>query len=74
MTALVAARSGTPPRILPDDSLPGRMLHVLFGYVDQPSGMQVAVYICVLAGIFLATRDRVAPRLRQNLMRGHSAG
>ena len=48
-------------RILPDDSIAGRMLHVLFGYVDQPSGMQVAVYLAALAGIFLATRA-AAPR------------
>jgi high-affinity iron transporter len=43
-------------RILPDDSLFGRVLHVLFGYVDQPSGMQVLVYVLALGGIFLATR------------------
>ena len=60
--------------ILPDDSLPGRVLHVLFGYVDQPSGMQALVYACVLAGIFLATRTASGPRLRQNLDAGHSAG
>jgi high-affinity iron transporter len=60
--------------ILPDDSLPGRVLHVLFGYVDQPSGMQALVYVCVLAGIFLATRTASGPRLRQNLDAGHSAG
>lgn len=42
--------------ILRDDSLFGRVLHVLFGYVDQPSGMQVMVYLAALAGIFVATR------------------
>ncbi|MCW2283897.1 high-affinity iron transporter [Rhodoblastus acidophilus] len=42
--------------LLPDDSMIGRVLHVLFGYVDQPSGMQVAVYLVALIGIFLATR------------------
>jgi high-affinity iron transporter len=42
--------------ILPDDSLFGRVLHTLFGYVDQPSGMQVLVYGATLAGIFVATR------------------
>jgi high-affinity iron transporter len=41
--------------ILRDDSLAGRVLHTLFGYVDQPSGMQVLVYLAVLGGIFLAT-------------------
>ncbi|MCW2274392.1 iron permease [Rhodoblastus acidophilus] len=42
--------------LLPDDGILGRVLHVLFGYVDQPSGMQVAVYLVALASIFLATR------------------
>jgi high-affinity iron transporter len=42
--------------VLPDDSLPGRVLHTLFGYVDQPSGMQLAVYLSVLIGIFVATK------------------
>jgi high-affinity iron transporter len=42
--------------VLPDDSLPGRVLHTLFGYVDQPSGMQLAVYLSVLTVIFVATR------------------
>ncbi len=42
--------------VLPDDSLLGRVLHTLFGYVDQPSGMQLAVYLSVLAVIFVATK------------------
>jgi high-affinity iron transporter len=74
---LVTALSATiwdTSSLLPDDSLPGRVLHVLFGYVDQPSGMQALVYICVLAGIFFATRTASAPQLRQNLDAGHSAG
>jgi high-affinity iron transporter len=50
--------------ILPDDSIFGRMLHVLFGYVDRPSGLQVAVYLATLAGIFLATRA-AAPKHAQ---------
>lgn len=42
--------------VLPDDSLPGRVLHTLFGYVDQPSGMQLAVYLSALIVIFVATK------------------
>ncbi len=42
--------------VLPDDSLPGRVLHTLFGYVDQPSGMQLTVYLSVLIAIFAATK------------------
>jgi len=74
---LVTALSGTiwdTSSLIADDSLPGRVLHVLFGYVDQPSGMQALVYICVLAGIFFATRTASGPHLRQNLDAGHSAG
>jgi high-affinity iron transporter len=41
---------------LPDDSLLGRSLHTLFGYTDQPSGMQLIVYIGVLVTIFALTR------------------
>jgi high-affinity iron transporter len=73
VTALSATIWDTSP-LLPDDSLPGRVLHVLFGYVDQPSGMQALVYICVLAGIFFATRSASGPRIRQKLDAGHSAG
>jgi high-affinity iron transporter len=47
--------------VLPDDSLPGRVLHTLFGYVDQPSGMQLAVYLSVLIVIFVATK-RASPK------------
>ncbi|MBB4197536.1 iron permease [Rhodoblastus sphagnicola] len=50
--------------LLPDDSIFGRVLHVLFGYVDQPSGMQLAVYLVALSGIFLATRA-AAPKTPQ---------
>lgn len=42
--------------ILPDGSLPGRVLHTLIGYTDQPSAMQVAVYVATLLAIVLATR------------------
>jgi high-affinity iron transporter len=51
--------------ILPDDSIGGRVLHTLLGYVDQPSGLQLAAYLGVLAAIFVATRlaaPKPAPR------------
>lgn len=47
--------------VLPDTSLVGRVLHTLIGYVDQPTALQVVVYVATLAGIFLATR-LAAPR------------
>ncbi len=42
--------------ILPDSSLVGRILHTLIGYTDQPSAMQVLVYVVTLAVIVVATR------------------
>jgi len=54
-------------QILADDSVLGRVLHVLFGYVDRPSGMQVAVYLAALAGIFLATRAAAPKSAPPNL-------
>ncbi len=56
---LVTALSGTlwdTSAVLPDDSVPGRVLHTLFGYVDQPSGAQALIYFATLAAIFSATR------------------
>jgi high-affinity iron transporter len=55
----VTALSGTlwdSSGVLPDDSIPGRIAHTLFGYVDQPSGAQALVYFLTLAAIFAATR------------------
>lgn len=42
--------------ILSDTSLFGRVLHTLIGYSDQPSALQVVVYIATLVVIVLATR------------------
>lgn len=42
--------------ILSDSSLPGRVLHTLMGYADQPSQMQVLVYAVTLGAIVGLTR------------------
>lgn len=42
--------------ILRDSSLIGRVLHTLVGYTDEPSGMQVIVYVITLLVIFSLTR------------------
>ena len=48
--------------LLSDTSLAGRVLHTLVGYADQPSGLQVLVYVTTLAAILIATRlARSAP-------------
>jgi high-affinity iron transporter len=38
--------------ILPDDGILGRVLHTLLGYTDQPTQLQLLVYILTLATIF----------------------
>lgn len=42
--------------LLSDKSIFGRVLHTLIGYADQPSAMQVAVYLATLAAIIAATK------------------
>jgi high-affinity iron transporter len=48
-------------RVLSDTSLFGRVLHTLIGYSDQPSVLQVVVYLVTLATIF-ALSKAFAPR------------
>ncbi|WP_363350076.1 FTR1 family protein [Methylocystis echinoides] len=42
--------------LLSDKSIPGRVLHTLIGYADQPSQMQVVVYGLTIAAIVAATK------------------
>jgi high-affinity iron transporter len=42
--------------ILSDSSLFGRVLHTLIGYADQPSVLQVVVYVLTLAVIFTLSK------------------
>ena len=42
--------------ILSDKSIPGRVLHTLIGYADQPSQMQLVVYVLTIAAIMAATK------------------
>lgn len=39
--------------ILPDSGIVGRLLHVLLGYTDQPTQLQLVVYVLTLATIFV---------------------
>lgn len=41
--------------ILPQQSLPGTVLHVLVGYSDQPLGIQILAYLCTVVVIVLAS-------------------
>jgi high-affinity iron transporter len=42
--------------ILSDKSIPGRVLHTLIGYADQPSQLQVLVYVLTIGAIVAATK------------------
>jgi high-affinity iron transporter len=42
--------------ILSDKSIPGRVLHTLIGYADQPSIMQAIVYAATIVAIVAATK------------------
>ncbi len=42
--------------LLKEDSIPGRLLHTLVGYVQAPDGAQVAAYLAAIAGILLLMR------------------
>jgi high-affinity iron transporter len=43
----------------------GRALHTLIGYVDQPTAMQLIVYMATLATIAVLMKLFAAPAARQ---------
>jgi high-affinity iron transporter len=51
--------------LLPEDSVPGELLHVLIGYVARPSGIQLLFYaatILLIGGFMVALKPRM-PRI-----------
>lgn len=48
--------------LLREDSIPGRLLHTLVGYVQAPDGAQIAAYIVTIAGILLLMRMTGRPQ------------
>jgi high-affinity iron transporter len=44
--------------LLSEDSWPGRVLHVLVGYMDRPTLLQAIVYVVTAATIFVLGRSR----------------
>jgi len=42
--------------LLRENSIAGRILHTLLGYSEQPTGLQVVVYLATLSTIWLLTR------------------
>jgi high-affinity iron transporter len=51
---------------LPENGVAGQLLHVLVGYDDRPSAMQLLAFCATLAGIVILARvvNRPAPRMR----------
>jgi high-affinity iron transporter len=47
--------------LLSDSSFLGRALHTLIGYVDQPTAMQLVVYVATLGAIFVLMKLFAAP-------------
>jgi high-affinity iron transporter len=47
--------------LLSDASIPGKALHTLIGYTDQPTAMQLVVYVAILAVTFVLMRLYGAP-------------
>jgi high-affinity iron transporter len=47
--------------LLSDSSIGGRALHTLIGYTDQPTAMQLTVYLAILLATFLLMRMVGAP-------------
>lgn len=50
--------------LLSDSSVPGRALHTLIGYTDQPTAMQLSVYLAILLLTFVLMRLFGAPQAR----------
>jgi high-affinity iron transporter len=47
--------------LLPETSIAGRTMHTLIGYTDQPTEMQLLVYVAVLAVTFMLMRLSGSP-------------
>lgn len=50
--------------LLSEDSLAGRVLHTLVGYIDRPTGMELAAYLVVVAAMMGLMKVAAAKRLR----------
>ena len=55
--------------ILPQDSVPGRLLHTLIGYSDTPNGAQLLAYAATVAVIVALTRIERARQPRPGVVR-----
>jgi high-affinity iron transporter len=57
--------------VLTEDSILGKALHTLIGYVSRPDGVQILFYVVTLSGIWLLTRavGKPLPALGSSLRR-----
>ncbi|HLL27752.1 MAG TPA: FTR1 family protein [Xanthobacteraceae bacterium] len=55
--------------ILSDSSLLGKVLHTLIGYNDQPTGMQVVVYVATLAITYVLMKLAAPPPIPAHIRR-----
>jgi high-affinity iron transporter len=51
--------------LLSEKSIIGRVLHTLIGYSDQPTALQLLVYLATLLVIFLLSRGFAPPQRTQ---------
>lgn len=51
--------------LLAESSLPGKLLHTLIGYTDQPNGLQLIAYAVTLGLIFVLARPTRPPAAQQ---------
>ncbi len=56
--------------LLSDSSIPGKALHTLIGYTDQPTAMQLVVYLAILAVTFVLMRLYGSPMKAAQPARG----
>jgi len=48
--------------VLPENGLPGMLLHSLIGYDSRPAGMQIVFYLTALIAIFIGMKWAARPR------------
>ena len=58
-------------RIISEGSLLGKIMHILIGYTDRPSGIQLLVYVLTVAGLFIAVKtvgQPSIPKINKNIL------
>ncbi len=61
LVAVLTQRVWNSSALLSQESIPGKMLHVLIGYSDRPSALQLLAYIATLAVLLTLGRLAAAP-------------